>query len=573
VRARPRDLALLAATAGLLAGVVLAVHRASPRSLVSAHGLLHAAIALRAGDGALPPENPFFAGRPLPYYWVFQWMGGQLGAALGTDPLHAFELLIVIGLVALVAAAGALGASLYGVAGSGALLAWLVFAGANVQAPLVLGARLARHGREILADDPTYLWGLVHPVSREMRLGDPFGMYGPLLPFFLNVTARPLALAALVVALAALHRAWRRTAAPTLACVVAAGFALGALGSLVALAATGALAAGIAGLFVFGADAGERRRAALALGALALGVLLAAPTYAHLFGVAGGEAALLGEGLGGAARRAGTLAASAWLPALLAALGLRRAPPGARPFLAVLLVAAGVLALANVALRLPNGNEDNFFHAALVLVTVPAAASALATGARGCRLDAARAALFALVFVPTAALVVGSYLGRAPVPIAAGGGRLLRTGDDPLAALYAWIGAETPRDAVFVLDPGPPIRAFAGNSAELPAFTGRAVFTERPKHYLVRPHPESAARVRAAQALARGEAPAPADEAQVAELAAAGRPVFVLPPDEPDAARDARLTARFGPPVFASGTTRLWRWRPAADAAPAGGPR
>lgn len=153
--------------------VVVVVHRESPRTLVSAHGLLHAAIAerFRTGIGAgFPPENPYFAGERLPYYWAFQWAGAKLSMLLGTDPLHAFELLVLAGLLGLVLAGAALGRSLYGSTAAGLGIAGFVLAGALPQGWLVLLARLPSWGMP--ADDGGYLWGIVHPLVRMMRVAD-----------------------------------------------------------------------------------------------------------------------------------------------------------------------------------------------------------------------------------------------------------------------------------------------------------------------------------------------------------------------------------------------------------------
>ena len=94
--------------------LVGSIHRESPRTLLSAHGFLHSAIAQRFWvDGPLlPPQNPFFAGEPLPYYWAFHALGAAVGGALGIDPLHAFELLILLATGALVMGCGALTRSL-----------------------------------------------------------------------------------------------------------------------------------------------------------------------------------------------------------------------------------------------------------------------------------------------------------------------------------------------------------------------------------------------------------------------------------------------------------------------------
>ena len=50
--------------------LIWAIHRQSPRTLVSFHGFIHAAIADKFIETAManfPPENPFFAGSPVAF--------------------------------------------------------------------------------------------------------------------------------------------------------------------------------------------------------------------------------------------------------------------------------------------------------------------------------------------------------------------------------------------------------------------------------------------------------------------------------------------------------------------------
>ena len=138
VRKRSRfPLAWSLAAAALCVGLIAWVHRESPRTFVSAHGLLHSAIAQRfqAEPFAIPPENPFFAGETIPYYWFFQALGATVSGALGTDPLHGFEFLILVSAVALVFVAVRMARSLYGRANVGFAIVYLVLAGAPPPSP------------------------------------------------------------------------------------------------------------------------------------------------------------------------------------------------------------------------------------------------------------------------------------------------------------------------------------------------------------------------------------------------------------------------------------------------------
>jgi hypothetical protein len=154
-------------------------------------------------------------------------------------------------------------------------------------------------------------------------------------------------------------------------------------------------------------------------------------------------------------------------------------------------------------------------------------------------------------------LIVLAYTNRPPVPIAFEEGRLVRTpADGPEALLYDWIRASTPRDAVFVQDPGREGRRCTGNASELPAFTGRSLFTDYLEHYLVAPHPDARRRVELARSLARGEPPSAEDQRY---LAALRRPLFLVSHGAGEATA-ARLEASFGAPRFQAGGIRVFVW-------------
>lgn len=533
------------------AGLVVGLHRANPRFLVSAHGLLHAAIVerFRSEGFHVPPENPFFAGEPLPYYWAFHALAAATGSVLGLDPLRSLEMWIVAGWLGLVAACALLAPRLYGRLGLGLLAAWLVLAGANLQAPLVAAYRLLRVGPEVLRDPGTYLWGLAHPMLGTMRLWDGGALYGPLVNFFLNVTSRPVSLAALAGAVAMLPRVLARGGAgAALALLALTAFAT-AMSVVIGLPAAVALGGGLA------LAAGRRRLAghpapwpglAPALAALGLGAVLGFLPALHL--VPGASPVVTGAE---SVRKLAAMAAAAWPLALLAALGWYRARGVRRALLEAMAVAVLALAAGAVVLALPVGNEVNLYHAALLLLAL-AAPAAFASDEPG---RARRHAwIVALAFVPTFAMILACYVVRPPVPIAVEDAHLVRT-DVPAAHAYAWIRREAPADAVIVAAPGPPPLAVSGNTSEVPALTGRDLFTERPSHYVVAPHPDAEARAAAARALLAGAAPTPA---QAALLRAPGRPLLLLvDPRVPAPARSA-LALRHGPPLFAEGAWAVY---------------
>ena len=477
----------LAAAATLAtAAVVVGVHRESPRTAVSAHGLLHAAIALRFAETSAtfsaPPENPFFAGEPLPYYWAFQYAAAQVGELLGTNPLRAIEALVLVAVGLVWLAGAALGRRLYGGVGAGLAVGLLAFAGSNPWGAGILGWRVLRDGAEVLADDPDFLWGIAHPAMGLARHADPHCLYGPLLNFFLNTTSRPMALALLLVALLALL-AWLRRGRPvawvglalavalaTASSPIVAGPAIPALGLGLLLARPGRRGGG---------DSPWRGGVLPALGALVLGGLLALPTCHHLFGLGGQE----GVRLGPRAAAAAPVAASSALLLALALAGALRSSGDRRRFALAVLSAGLVLLAASALVELPVGNDTNFFHAGSLLLAVPAAgAFQPSRRPRSPWRGRLQLALVLLVFLPTPAVVVWAYLDRPPVPLDLSGPVLTRTpAGSPLERFYRWVRGETERDAVFVLDPGPPSwRPWATSPSSRPSPDGCCSRPTRP---------------------------------------------------------------------------------------------
>lgn len=532
-----RRLLWVAGLAALVTGLtIVGIHRASPRSFVSAHGMLHAAVAYRFDSPlsivAVPPENPFFAGEALPYYWFFHYAAARVIDLLPIHAFQAFELL-VLGAIALVWFSGGLaGRGLHGGVLPGFAVGLFTFAGANPFGAGFLAARFTLHGTEVFADDPNYLWGLVHPLIREARFEDPFVLYGPLVNFFVNVTSRPLALAVLVFSVFALLGYLRRGGGGRLAILVIGAALCTAFSPIVGLSVfpVCALALGLSRLIPpgTGSDGGRRtgsagpkavdtghgdeadeRRWILAAVALMAGVAVALPTYWHLLGLTGDGATTIEPSF----RVIRATAASAGLLCVLALAATLRASGFRRRFMAALLATGLVLIAASILLRLPVGNEANFFHAATVLVGVPAAGVFSPDLGWSARRRWIPAAALVLVFVPTPLVVLASYLGRPAVPLALEGSSVRRVPEtDPWARVYRWIREETDEDAVFVTDPRRPLVTAVGNFPELPALTGRFLFTTHGVNYVVSPNADADIRERIATTLVDGERLDPDDE-------------------------------------------------------------
>lgn len=552
--------------------LVWIVHRNSPRTLVSFHGFIHAAIAgqfLGSRPLAFPSENPFFAGQPLPYYWFFQFLAAQVTRLVGWNIFYSLEAIILLGTGALMIVAVILGRRLFHSSLTGILLGYLVVAGTNPFGFLFALREIVRHGHQVLNDDPNYLWGVVHPLYSLIRYQDFGGLYGPLLNFFLNITARPVALAALLTLVLCLEWALQSHRPLAWGALVLASALTTAFSPIVGIAADGALLAGLAGYWARERFASGGPRALLSLRGSALwaaalailtGILIAVPTYYHLLLNPSDSEMRLGllsrEGI----RHLISVALSISLLGLLALLGFIRATGKRRRFLGMLLAAAALLLVADAAIIMPSANQSNFFHAAVVLLAVPAAGSILHAGPGSGHPTAnpRRAGAIALVFLPTLALLLASYWNRPALPADFTGVRLARLPQDSdLALFYWWAQDEAATDAVFVFDPRHRI-TMAGNIAEFPAITGRTLFTEDPAHYLVGSSPEARMRAEMATRLVSGESPTYFDRAYLRNLA---RPLYIVGYKPEDVGWLERMQRLYGPAVFQKGDVFVFAWR------------
>lgn len=547
--------------------LIWSVHRASPRTLVSFHGLLHAAIVeqLSADGLSFPPENPFFAGHPVAYYWFFHLLAAQLVSLFGLNVFYALEALILFATGTLVVAGVALGRKLYGSTLAGVLIGYLVMAGANPLGVFFALYKVARNGLHILDDDPNYLWGVVHPVYSLIRYNDFGGLYGPLLNFFLNMTSRPAALAGLLSTTLCLYWAWRSKHVKSWLSLGIACALTTAISPIIGISAGGALIAGMIGARLLDRWSATAEKTTInsmtllyASLSIVAGILAASPTYYHL--IFGPSASRVQFWLFSAAglRQLLTVMLSI-LPLLAIALwGMLRAPQDRRAFLVVLVLAALVLLGMNVGFSLPAGNESNLFHAAVVLLAVPAAGAALrnrsASGSYA--ISPRRAALIGVIFLPTLLTLLTAYMYRSPVPVSFDQRYVARnTQDSDLALLYQWARSETDPRSVFIIDPRDRV-AICGNTAEFPAMTGRVIFTEHFRHYIVEPYPDHRMRFEMAVRLSSGDTPSPSDRAYLSLLK---RPVYLVRSGSESVPLIDPVPPVYGPLVFNKGNVAVFK--------------
>jgi hypothetical protein len=536
-RLLPFSRVMLPAAAAAI-GTIGALYIGNPRLLASWHGFLHTAIATRFSQAAFPPENPFFAGEPLPYYWVYHFVAYWISRLAQLDLLHTFQAISWISLAAFVVMSGLIGRAVFRSNIAGVAIAFLGLAGVNPLGPAVAATKHFTRGvplvqrshmpvETVFVSTETSDGLMAQPLLGAMYVGGDWRP-GQNLVWFFDVGSRAPALAGLMLLLFLLLApgvGWVRYASVAIVSAL-----LTAFNPLVGLAATGTLAGASVLL------RSSRRSIGLTLVALA-GAIAAAPTYWHIFFRAGGSKATLHQML---ALPPAIVAANFLILLPLALLGVRR---GDRR-LAAVAISAVVLLLVTIAVRLPEGNEHNLSNAAQCLLAIPAAA-AVTNKRILCGL--------LLVFTPVTACTLFAFAARPPMPIATTGTTLLRTpatGD--LEPFYQWIRSGTPAQAIFIVDPQSPVK-MSGNVSELPAFTGRTLFTDTP-NYLTTPNADAPLRSQLAVQAAAGR---PLTTAQREYVLRFGRPVYIV------SYRDEgvpALTELYGPPAFRRGFVAAFRF-------------
>jgi hypothetical protein len=561
---------LLVATAGWLA-YVLSLELLNPRLVPSWHGFLHTAIVRRFPSPDLIPENPFFAGEPLKYYWFFHWMGAGVSRVLGVDPLTALRFLALAGLVLLTLAAGLVGRRVFGSLGAGLLIGVFALTGANPLGPVIaVGRHLVQH-RELL--DRTVHSAELQTVHVSDDLADDL-MSRPLLPamylsadwrngqnivWFADISSRGLALGVMMLML---YFFLDPRAGPlSLAGTAVTGALLTALNPIVGLAACFLLAGSVTAVWLLHrwrrGESGPIAPAIARSAALVIGAIAALPTYYHLFGQ-GGSGRISPVDL--LWLKLVVIAANFLILLPLTALGIRSIRGAAAPALQGVAL-TGVLLLGLVLLiQLEKGNEHNLANAAYVLLAVPAVAWLVRDIDGSLRPPQAQRSRFLIAALVCLPMTVGTWIalhGRPPLPFLAHAGVLQRTPEtDPVAQLYRWIGSNTDRDAVFVVDPSDVVK-MSGNVSELPAFTGRAIFTDQPS-YMTTPYPDADRRTTISGKLVRGEELTVDESGYVRGL---GRRVYVITWHADDSVLLERLKSRYGAPAFSAGFVAVFGLR------------
>jgi hypothetical protein len=517
--ASDRGVWLLAVAAG--AGLALA-HTLSPALSARSDGSFHAGVVWAAAR-ALPPEDPFFAGLTLRYFWgLHAWAAGWVAVA---PALGAYAPLVVSNALAAVSALLAVGALARGL-GATPRTRWLAQALALAgTAPFVWLVLAARAGSGAVRGGAEVAGALGHGADAALRALDP-GLLHPslVIPLDKFVVLTPFAwgLAGAAVLALALVRAlaepgWR--ASLGLALVVAATvFVHPVAGLALAVAALAGAA--------WTAFAYPLTRRGLPGLALSLGFGLAA-MVPYLRAISGGPTARSGAALAwrlGFDPRgfASVLVAGAFLmPQALWPDSARRTREPGRSAVTGMLV---TLVLATCLLRVPGDNQSKFLNLAFLLASAPAAL-AWARAAASTRTRAAVGALLAAAFVPTLAAVVWSYAHES--------GSSTDAPSRPPNGIVSAVRQLVPSDAVLV---DATLDITRGAAPALPGETGRTLlwsggFMARKWGYAAQ---ALDLREAAASALGRGRTPVGPESAFLRSLE---RQVWVIASD--DSARAA----------------------------------
>jgi hypothetical protein len=554
-------------TLGAWLVVLLWIHTHNPRLLPSWHGFLHTAIATRFTDGSFPPENPFFAGEKLPYYWVYQYFGFIVARILKTDLLHAFRFIALSSLAVLIIFAGLTGYKYFRSIGAGLLIGYLAVAGANPFGPLIALSKHFVKATPLI--DSVSSQTPVETVFVTNRMADDW-MTRPLLPalyissewwhgqnivWFIDISARAPALSLILVLLFLLLSPRLKFGKIILITLLTA--LLTALNPINGFALSGSLIG--ASLIIFclatlkrsGFSYKFKQRVPLILSLLCLtGTFLAAPTYYHLLLLNKGTLSLTSSySVFYLFLKFAALSANFFILVPLAILGSWKSSFQEGIGLWTLTLAGILLLLIVPLIILWPHNEHNLTNVAECLLAVPAVAWITCMPKRKEERISKGSLLLLLLgvfFLPTTLCTLFSYTGRPSLPLEFRGQTLHRLPeDDPLENLYVWIRSQTPPDAVFICDPQEPVK-MSGNVSELPAFTGRTLFIDHPS-YLTVSYRDADFRVKLAHDAVKGSPLTPPQRNYLRHLQ---RPLYLISyhADQEDLLN--RLIQQNGEPVF-----------------------
>ncbi len=427
-----------------LAPFALVYAASADNRVYSVHGIVHAGFVYRVANGDLPPDNPYFAGEPMQYPWLFHVLVAWIAEGLNVPPSWVFagvnlaSLVLIVHLVARISAQADAEAESVPFA---VLLA--VFASISLSA--------------------SFLLERVSPSSSWITLGLPLARK------LGNVNAMPLGTAFFLLgvhaSLGLLDERRPRARARDVALLFAAVGCAGLVYPFAWLGLCAALLPAILAALLF--DSGSRRKALIALAVLAASSASIGP---YLRSLTAGKAPDVGMQVRNDPRalaehlvHLGVMLSPLWI---LIALQFReltgRLREGHRPSLFLVLMASALMA-TYLFVSFPLGAEYKFETLAVLCLGV-LAAPALARLHRRHRAFALLAIAF-LLFPVSYDLARKLARGAAVAEPFVEEGFALEHGDARESEMYRWIASETPVDAVFL-----------DTRADLPAFGRRSVY-------------------------------------------------------------------------------------------------
>lgn len=402
----------------------------------------HSAVVSELVDFGLPPTDPYFAGMPLQYMWLYHVYVGALSLAMGIDPAWAMALVNLQALACLVIATFVCARALQGARPGAAASSVFILVGLNCLFWLFLPFKVLRAAfGKVTGWDEVVRQFSIFPLGTDtmrafvsMWKSQPF-----LLDKFIVATAFSLGICLTVTLFLFSYRfmASGRARAALLACVSMAGLVSYHTPAGVSAAASAGLA--LAACVVTGWPPLRRRALILLFCLIGAGLL----TLPYLYSVASGKEThqLIPVGVS-ILKTTGVLISCAGalllgLPWAIRFLKSRRDPL----YFYGLLVFASLLVSLLIVLPGPNTYDKPPYFAFIPLAPL-AGWSLYAIYSKGA-LRSTRALIAALLVAavaPNTVLLYAAYVAD-PGPERAAAAEM---------PMYEWIGRNTPRDAVFL---------------------------------------------------------------------------------------------------------------------------
>ncbi len=540
------DRQLTFAFALLLALSIVVVHRVNQRAYVGYHGMTHSAITFSVMAGNIPPTNPFAADLPLPYYWGYHVLLAQGVSMTGWTPVAIAEIFNVLTIFALTYLFAHLGRKLLNSARAGLLAVVIILFAMNPFGPLLMAYRVLEGTLGLSIGEFTR--SPTHPMLRGMFPGLDIRWAGTYF-FHMQPSSRPLAMlagsAAAVLACGAFERVsiWRSVSV-ALAIAIAC-----AMQPIVGVGTAFGLGAGIVFMRFIRRDESVIGNAVMInlVVSMGIGVLLAYPTYQQLL-----NGNLVGLPLEKSAsviavKGFHVFAVLAIAPLVLTFLALRRGYLQ-NPQIQMLAFGGVVLIATSWITNVPGHREHSFFNMGTYFLALPAAAACGFGLQQDVRLAMRRCVRTLACIAPVTIIMVLSFGYRHPIALASDGDLMRYPKRTDTMAVYDWIVANTPTDAVLMFDTrdGEQI-GFYGVESEVPAMTKRFLFIDVVEWFIPANHPEVTARQDVVAALFDGK---PLSNEQTKLIQKLNRPMYALTRDPSE---DAILATQFGPAQFRQG--------------------